>query len=144
MKYFKNIKSFEDLKSQYKALLKANHPDNGGDVEAMKEINVQFDALFPIWKEHKEVQTGERIQESANSTRRQFYTEFGWEGSRYNGSMTTTEIAKTIRMYCREKYPTWKFSVITEYFSGGSSIDVSVMEAPEQIFDLKSCRKAYA
>lgn len=144
MTYFKNIKSFEDLKIQYKTLLKANHPDNGGDAEVMKEINVQFDALFPIWKERKEVQTGEMIQESANSTRRQFYTEYGWEGSRYNDSMTTTEIAKTIRIYCKEKYPTWKFSVTTEYFSGGSSIDISIMEAPEQIFDLEACRKAYA
>ena len=143
-KYFKNVKSFENLKTQYKALLKVNHPDNGGDLEAMKEINVQFDALFAIWKNRREVETGEKVQETADSTRRQFYTEYGWEGSRYNGSMSTTEIAKTIRMYCKEKYPTWKFSVTTEYFSGGSSIDISVMAAPEQIFDLDACRKAYA
>ena len=38
MKHFKNIKSYDDLKTHYKALLKANHPDNGGDLEAMKEI----------------------------------------------------------------------------------------------------------
>ena len=43
-KYFKSIKSYEDLKNQYKNLLKANHPDNGGDVETMKEINVEYDA----------------------------------------------------------------------------------------------------
>lgn len=143
-KYFKNVKSFENLKAQYKELLKVNHPDNGGDVEAMKEINVQFDALFPIWKSRREVETGEKLQETAGSTRRQFYTEYGWKGSRYNYSMSTTEIAKTIRLYCKEKYPTWKFSVTTEYFSGGSSINFSVMEAPEQIFDLDACRKAYA
>lgn len=41
-KYFKNVKSFEELKKQYKELLKKHHPDNGGDVEAMKEINVQL------------------------------------------------------------------------------------------------------
>ena len=29
--YFKNIKSFEDLKRQFRELLKANHPDNGGN-----------------------------------------------------------------------------------------------------------------
>ncbi|SHF65047.1 LPD29 domain-containing protein, partial [Lactonifactor longoviformis] len=75
--------------------------------------------------------------------RRSFYTEYGWEGSRYDGSMTTTEIAKTIRMYCKERYPTWKFSVTSKYFSGGSEILICVMEAPEQIFDLKACRKAY-
>lgn len=46
--YFKNVKSYEELKSQYKELLKSNHPDNGGDVEVMKEINIQYDALFMI------------------------------------------------------------------------------------------------
>lgn len=49
-KYFKSIKSYDDLKNQYKKLLKANHPDNGGDLEAMKEINVEYDALFAVWK----------------------------------------------------------------------------------------------
>lgn len=28
-KYFKKVKSYSDLKSQFKTLLKANHPDNG-------------------------------------------------------------------------------------------------------------------
>lgn len=36
-KYFKNIKSFDDLKKQFRELLKANHPDNGGDEEVMKK-----------------------------------------------------------------------------------------------------------
>ncbi|SHF65497.1 hypothetical protein SAMN02745158_04515, partial [Lactonifactor longoviformis DSM 17459] len=66
-KYFRNVSSFEDLKSQYKALLKANHPDNGGDLEVMKEINVEFDALFPIWKNRKETELGETINETASS-----------------------------------------------------------------------------
>ena len=57
-KYFKNVKSFDDLKKQYKNLLKKNHPDNGGDLEVMKEINVEFDALFPIWKSRKEQNDG--------------------------------------------------------------------------------------
>ena len=49
--YFKNVTSFEDLKAQYKVLLKANHPDNGGELEAMQEINCEYDALFKIWKD---------------------------------------------------------------------------------------------
>ena len=110
----------------------------------MKEINVQFDALFAIWKNRREVETGTTVNETADSARRQFYTEYGWEGSRYNSNMSTTDISKVIKMYCKEKYPTWKFSVTSKYFSGGSSIDISVMEAPEQIFDLEFCRKAYA
>ena len=42
MKYFKNVTSYEDLKNQYRNLLKANHPDNGGNEETMKEINIQY------------------------------------------------------------------------------------------------------
>lgn len=145
MKYFKNVKSLEDLKSQFKTLARKNHPDGGGNIETMKEINCEYDALFPIWKDrHNIAEPQNQTTETADSTRRRFYTEWGWEGSRYNSSMSTTEISKAIKIYCMEKYPTWKFSVTSKYFAGGSSIDVSVMEAPEQIFDLESCRKAYA
>lgn len=144
-KYFKNVKSLEDLKNQFKALARKNHPNAGGNIETMKEINCEYDALFPIWKNrHNAEEPQNQTTETADSTRRRFYTEWGWEGSRYNSSMSTTEISKAIKIYCKEKYPTWKFSVTSEYFAGGSSIHVSVMEAPEQIFDLESCRKAYA
>ena len=81
--------------------------------------------------------------ETAESTRRQFYTEYGWEGRRYNSNMTTTEIAKATRIYCKEKYPTWKFSVTSKYFSGGSEITIAVMEAPHEIFNREHCRKEY-
>lgn len=50
-KYFKNVKSYNELKSTYKELLKANHPDNGGDLEKMQEINAEYDVLFKIWKD---------------------------------------------------------------------------------------------
>lgn len=134
-KYFKNVKSFEDLKGQFKTLLKANHPDNGGDVSKMQEINAEYDALFKIWKDRHETQTGETVTETAESTRRHFYTEYGWEGSRYNCNLATTDISKIIKAYTKEKYPTWKFSVTSKYFSGGSSILICVMEAPVDIFD---------
>jgi len=135
MKYFKNINSLEDLESQFKSLLKKNHPDNGGDEEVMKQINVEYDALFIIYKNRTEKEIGRKVNETSSSTRRKFYTEFGWEGSRYNGNMPTTEIAKAIRVYCKEMYPTWKFSVTSKVFSGGSDILICVMEAPQDIFD---------
>lgn len=135
-KYFKNIKNLEDLKAQFKALARKNHPDAGGDFETMKEINCEFDALFPIWKDrHNAEKPQEKTDETAESTRRRFYTANGWEGSRYNGNLTTTEIAKIIKNYTKEKYPTWKFSVTSKYFSGGSEILIAVMEAPVDIFD---------
>ena len=114
-KYFKAVKSYEDLKNQYKKLLKANHPDNGGDLEAMKEINVEYDALFAVWKNKKEVETGEEINETADSTRSQFYTMFGWEGSNHDWNRSLKEVAQIVRTYVKEKYPTYKFSVRTSY-----------------------------
>lgn len=134
MTYFKNIKSFEDLKSQYKALLKSNHPDNGGDVEAMKDINVQFDALFQIWKGRKEAQTGATVNETADGTRSQFYTEFGWEGNRHDWNRSLKEIAQIVRAYVKEKYPTYKFSVRTSYASMCQELHVSLKEAPGNIY----------
>lgn len=134
MTYFKNIKSFEDLKSQYRALLKSNHPDNGGDVEVMKEINVQFDALFPIWKGRKESQTGTTVNETADGTRNQFYTEFGWEGIRHDWNRSLKEIAQIVRAYIKEKYPTYKFSVRTSYASMCQELHVSLKEAPAEIY----------
>lgn len=115
-KYFKNVKSFEDLKSQFKALAKVNHPDAGGNAETMKEINFEYDALFAIWKSrHNTEQPENQTTETAESTRRQFYTANGWAGSRYDSKLDLKEIATIVRMYVKEKYPTCKFSVRTSY-----------------------------
>lgn len=133
-KYFKNVKSYDDLKSQYKALLKANHPDNGGDLETMKEINVEYDALFPIWKNRKEVETGAPVQETADSTRHQFYTENGWEGSRHDWNRSLKEVAQIVRAYVKEKYPTYKFSVRTSYASMCKELHVELKESPIEIY----------
>lgn len=134
-KNFKNVSSFEDLKAQYRELLKANHPDNGGDVERMQEINVEYDALFKIWKDRHEATTGEAVKETAESTRRQFYTAFGWEGSRYDDNLTLKEIAAIVRAYVKEKYPTYKFSVRTHYASMCRELSVTLKEAPEDIYN---------
>ena len=133
-KYFKNVSSLEDLKSKYRELLKKNHPDNGGDVEVMKMINVEFDALFPIWKNRTEKETGKTINETASSTRKRFYTENGWEGSRYDCNLSLKEIAKIVRTYVKEKYPTYKFSVRTSYASMCQELHVELKESPIDIY----------
>lgn len=47
MKWFQNIKNIEELRKEYRALLKKYHPDNdGGSVEATQEINAEYDAIF--------------------------------------------------------------------------------------------------
>lgn len=45
-KFFKNIKSLEQLKKEYKELAKANHPDAGGSTETMLAINIEIEMKF--------------------------------------------------------------------------------------------------
>lgn len=50
--YFSNIKSLEELRKQYKELLKKFHPDNPtGSTEATQTINAEYDNLFKELKD---------------------------------------------------------------------------------------------
>lgn len=145
MKYFTNIISYQNLKEQYKKLLKENHPDNGGDAEVMKAINVEYDVLFKIWKDRAATSNNlneEEKKETAQSTRRHFYTANGWEGSRYNCNLTLKEIAAIVRRYVKEKYPTCKFSIRTSYASMCQELHVAIKEFPAAMYktaeDLKN------
>lgn len=47
MTYFKNIQTLEELRKEYKRLLKQYHPDNpNGSTEATQEINREYEELF--------------------------------------------------------------------------------------------------
>lgn len=46
MKYFENITTLEDLKTEYKRLAKLHHPDKGGSTEIMQEINRLYTAFL--------------------------------------------------------------------------------------------------
>ena len=48
MKWFKNPSTMEELRKQYRKLMKENHPDVGGTEEAAKEINSEYDRLYAI------------------------------------------------------------------------------------------------
>lgn len=137
MKYFKNVESFKNLKEQYKKLIKVNHPDAGGNNETMQEINSEYDILFAIWKD-KAIKANniseEEKTETAQSTRRSFYTANGWEGSRYDSNLSLKEIAKIVRGYVKEKYPLCKFSIRTHYASMCQSLSVDFLEFNGQMF----------
>ena len=137
MKYFVNVKSYADLKAQYRELLKANHPDNGGDTAAMQEINSEYDILFRIWKNRAEKENAlseEEKTETARSTRRHFYSAYGWEGSRYDSNLSLKDIAANVRSYVKEKYPTCKFSIRTKYASMCQELHVSIKEFPGKMY----------
>ena len=49
MKWFKNVTTVEELRKEYRRLLKLYHPDNeNGSVEVTQEINAEYDRLFTI------------------------------------------------------------------------------------------------
>lgn len=134
MKHFEKVQTFEDLKEQYRKLAKANHPDAGGDIVVMQEINAEYEILFPIYRNKHVKETGNACEETAHSTRQVFYTQNGWVGDNYDRNLTTKDIAERVRAYVKEAYPTYKFSIRTEYASMCSSIHVALMEAPEDVF----------
>ena len=134
MKYFKNVKSFEDLKNQFRELARKNHPDAGGDAETMKAINQEYDTLFPIWKHRHNATAAEPTTETADSTRTHFYTQNGWAGSKYDSSRSTKEVAALVRAYVKEIYPTYKFSVRYSHASMCSEVHVELVNAPYEIY----------
>ena len=60
MKWFKNVTTIEELRKEYRRLLKLYHPDNeNGSVEVTQEINAEYDRLFAILS--KETQSDSQI-----------------------------------------------------------------------------------
>ena len=49
-KYFKDVNTLEELRRQYRDLLKKYHPDNAnGSTQATQEINAEYDKLFKVF-----------------------------------------------------------------------------------------------
>ena len=51
--------TLEELKVQYRKLAMEHHPDRGGDIEAMKAVNNEYDKLFPFLKDVHKTRDGE-------------------------------------------------------------------------------------
>lgn len=60
IKYLKEVKNLQELKTLYFKLSKENHPDHGGNHEIMKIINNEYDYLKKILK-NKKAEDGETI-----------------------------------------------------------------------------------
>lgn len=69
-KYFKNVETLEELRRQYKELLKQYHPDNpDGSTEATQAINNEYEKLFELLKnrhESKQTNTASSKQSTYN------------------------------------------------------------------------------
>lgn len=44
--YFTNIANIDELKKAYRKLAFQHHPDRGGNLEIMKKINAEYEAMF--------------------------------------------------------------------------------------------------
>lgn len=63
--YFADCKTLEEVKKAYKRLARENHPDFGGDVIKMQEINAAFDEAAKYFEKHGT--TFERKQAAAQT-----------------------------------------------------------------------------
>ena len=134
MKYFTNCTTLEALKKEYRSLCMLHHPDRGGDTATMAAINEEYDAVFPALKLAYNRTAETPTTETAQSTRREFYTANGWKGSNYDAGRSLKEIAQLVRKFVKEQFPTYKFSVRTYYASMCQELHVDMKEAPCKIY----------
>lgn len=134
MKYFNSCKTLEELKKEFRRLAMLHHPDRGGDVETMKQINAEYDIIFPALKARYNATAAEPTRETAQSTRSEFYTANGWKGENYSSSLSLKEIAQLVRAYVKEFYPDFRFSVRTAYASMCQELRVNMTEAPGPVY----------
>ena len=67
MAYFKNVITLEELRKQYRDLLKKYHPDNPpGSTQATQEINSEYDRLFKVLKDKHESKTANSDKEKTS------------------------------------------------------------------------------
>ena len=54
-KWFENVKTIDELRKEYRRLLKLYHPDNeNGSVDITQEINSEYDLVFSILSKEKQ------------------------------------------------------------------------------------------
>lgn len=67
-KYFNTCKTIEDVKENYRKLAFENHPDRGGNVEIMKQINAEYDDAFKKFKNIHRTAAGETYTSKEENT----------------------------------------------------------------------------
>lgn len=69
---FRDCKTLEELKKAYHAAAFKNHPDKGGSVEMMKEINNAYDKYFPLLKNKHVNKDGKAFEKETEETPEEF------------------------------------------------------------------------
>jgi len=83
MKYFKNVGTLEELRRQYKVLIRKYHPDNvNGSTEATQDINAEYDRLFKILKDRHESKSDKTADSTANEETEYSKNMYDWENDK--------------------------------------------------------------
>lgn len=84
-KYFSNVNDLQELRKQYRDLLKKHHPDNGGNVSDMQDVNAEYDRLFKVLKDrHESKTTNQNNADTAGSNTKSTYNSnmYDWENDK--------------------------------------------------------------
>ena len=74
-RYFKNPQTLEELRKQYRDLLKKFHPDNeNGSEEISKAINAEYEQLFKVLKNRHESKGTDRTDSGSKKS----YEDMKW------------------------------------------------------------------
>ena len=72
MKYFKNITTAEELKSQFRAYCVSTHPDKGGDPEEFKEMMAEYNGIIKNFEQAKKrAEEEEEARQAAEEERKE-------------------------------------------------------------------------
>ncbi len=71
-KYFRNVKTEDDVKAMFKELAKKHHPDCGGNAEIFKEMYAEYKIAFEKYKGVHETQAGETYKKETQETPEMF------------------------------------------------------------------------
>lgn len=77
MTFFENVTTLDELKAQYKKLIKKYHPDLNRDTdttETMKAVNAEYDRLFEQVKNQRKTADGKSYTRETTETPEQFRT----------------------------------------------------------------------
>ena len=66
-KFFKNVTTLEELREQYKKLAFEHHPDKGGKLEYMQQINAEYDELHKKVKNYHRTADGMKYERKTQS-----------------------------------------------------------------------------
>ena len=81
-KYFSNVNNLQELRKQYKDLLKKHHPDNGGNVADMQKVNAEYDRLFKLMKDKHGNKTANSNTNNKNAQTNYNANMYDWENDK--------------------------------------------------------------